>query len=92
MSREAVPNLNQRIGGGTDRDQGIPAVQMTPQSTAGMRKEQSIIVCIANGSYPTRCCPFRSVLVSDESAKERAFTDAFSELVKPDPEQMLPLV
>jgi len=38
MSREAVPNLNQRIGVGADRDKGISAVRMTPQWTTGMLK------------------------------------------------------
>jgi hypothetical protein len=37
MSREAVPNSNHSIRVGTDRD-GISAVRLTLQWTAGMRK------------------------------------------------------
>jgi hypothetical protein len=57
MSREAVPNLNQRIRVGADGDQGISAVRMTPQWTTGMRR-----VGVWRGGFRwsmSVCRPFR---------------------------------
>jgi hypothetical protein len=41
MSRGPVPNSNQCIRVGIDRDHGISAVRLTLQWTAGMRKQRT---------------------------------------------------
>jgi hypothetical protein len=42
ISREAVPNLKQRIRVGADGEKVTSAVRMTPQWTTGMRERADI--------------------------------------------------
>ncbi len=67
MSRQAVPNSNHCIRLGTDRDGGV---RKTLWWTARVRKERTLPDGLANGLYPTLCCPSRSVPVREENGEQ----------------------